>query len=136
MNNEFRFHPSAGAPPRPRPCASRRGPATSHDNGSAKMQVLCTPPHKLGNLWPEAGSKKQLHIVLECLPNEKIITRGNCSVGGPGPAPDKEGLAGVRRTRSVPVLPAPGARLSLFRLLNSQPSTPCLVGGWELKNIP
>lgn len=103
------------------------------------MQVLSPPPHKLGNLWPQAGSKKQLHIVLECLPNEKIITRGNCSVGGPGPAPDKEGLAGVRRTRSVPVLPdpgAPGARLSLFTLLNSQPSTPCLVGGWEFKKIP
>lgn len=50
---------------------------------------LLPPSPALGNLWPRAGSKKQLHIVLECLPDEKIITFSNCSVGGPGPVSDK-----------------------------------------------
>lgn len=124
VNNESRFHPGAGAPPRPRPRASRRGPATSHD----KTPAPSPPPQPGGNLWPWASSKIQLHIVPECLRKEKIITFSNCSVGGPGSAPDKEGLAGVRRARSGRVLPDPHARLSLFVALKSQPSSPWACG--------
>ena len=78
---------------------------------------------------------KQLHIVLECLPNEKIITFSNCSVSSLGPVSDKKGLACVRRAWCFTVLPNPNARLLLFMFLNSQPSTLRLLGLWEWKTF-
>lgn len=110
MNNEFRFHLSAGAPPAHGLVPQDRALPLLTTAARPKRQVL-PPSPALGNLWPWAGSKKQLHIVPECLPNEKIITFRNCSASGPGPVSDKETLAwegrGAAPSSRIPTLISP-----------------------------
>uniref|UniRef100_A0A8C9NLI8 F-box protein 16 n=1 Tax=Serinus canaria TaxID=9135 RepID=A0A8C9NLI8_SERCA len=59
----------------------KTGPCSFSRQQLGQNATSFPPPLPWANLWPRAGSKKQLHIVLECLPDEKIIALGNCCAG-------------------------------------------------------